>query len=79
MLMIFYQNFEVKDKDNLGIDENKEKDGEDNKDKDLGVDLDKKMDDSKKDINYEKDNIDLFIFDLQLIKRKNDDRFIFDL
>lgn len=78
MLMIIHQNFEVKDKDNLGIDENKEKDGEDNKDKDSGVDLDKKTDDSKKDINYEKDNIDLFISDPQLIKRKNDDRFISD-
>lgn len=78
MLMIIHQNFEVKDKDNLGIDDKKEKDGEDNKDKDSGVDLDKKTDDSKKDINYEKDNIDLFISDPQLIKRKNDDRFISD-
>lgn len=78
MLMTLHQNFEVKEKDNLGINENKEKDGEENKDRDSGVDFDGKTDDSKKDLNYEKDNLDLFISDPQLIKRKNDDLFISD-
>lgn len=76
--MTLHQNFEVKEKDNLGINKDKEKDGEDNKDRDSGVDFDGKTDDSKKDINYEKDNLDLFISDPQLIKRNNDDLFISD-